>query len=96
MKSPVLIFLILFLMAIPSLLVFSSGGPIQTPESLQIKDLAGRQVEVPLNVDRIVCAGPGALRLIVYLEAVDRVIGVEDAEKRWGPAGRPYALAHPG
>jgi len=60
----------------------------------KIKDLLGRTVEVPKEVERIVCAGPGALRLIVYLNANDKVVGVEDAEKRWGSSGRPYAMAH--
>ena len=59
-----------------------------------ITDLTGRKVKVPKKVNRIVCAGPGALRLIVYLNSVKKVIGVEDAEKRWSASGRPYAMAH--
>ena len=59
-----------------------------------VTDLAGRTVEVPKKIDRIVCAGPGALRLIVYLNATRNVVGVEDAEKRWGASGRPYAMTH--
>jgi len=59
----------------------------------KVEDLAGRKVEVPPQIEKIVCAGPGALRLIVYLDATDKVVGVEDAEKRWGSSGRPYAIA---
>ena len=32
---------------------------------------------------------------IVYLNATDLVVGVEDAEKYWDITGRPYRLAHP-
>jgi iron complex transport system substrate-binding protein len=38
--------------------------------------------------------GPGALRLITYLNAHDRVVGVEFMEKQY-PAGRPYWIANP-
>ena len=61
--------------------------------SLTITDIAGRRVTVPADPKRIVCIGPGALRLIVYLEAQNRVTGVEDMEKA-NPDGRPYWMAH--
>lgn len=59
-----------------------------------IIDTAGRQVQVPADPKRIICIGPGALRLIVYLEAQKYVVGVEEMEKD-NPGGRPYWLAHP-
>ncbi|WP_233185582.1 hypothetical protein [Thermotoga sp. SG1] len=59
-----------------------------------VMDLLGREVEIPSKVERIVAARPGALRLIVYLNATDMVVGVEDFE-RLRPLGRPYILAHP-
>lgn len=73
---------------------FSLTAYASASSTIKITDLAGRTVEVPKEIGRIVCAGPGALRLIVYLNANDKVIGVEDAEKRWGSSGRPYAMAH--
>jgi iron complex transport system substrate-binding protein len=63
-------------------------------ETLSVTDTSGRQVSVPVNPKRIVCLGPGALRLIVYLQAQNRVVGVEEMEKL-NSAGRPYWLAHP-
>ena len=63
-------------------------------EALSLTDMAGRQVALAAVPERIVCLGPGALRLIVYLEATDTVVGVEDLEKRH-PSGRPYRIAHP-
>ena len=65
-----------------------------TAASLFITDTDGRHVTVPADPKRIVCIGPGALRLIVYLEAQNRIVGVEEMEKA-NPGGRPYWLAHP-
>jgi iron complex transport system substrate-binding protein len=62
--------------------------------TLTVTDMAGRRVTVPFDPERIVCLGPGALRLIVYLDAVSKTAGVEDMEKREAGA-RPYRLAHP-
>ena len=61
---------------------------------ITITDLAGRQVKISNNPERIICLGPGTLRLIVYLQAQKKVVGVEDLEKNY-PGGRPYWLAHP-
>lgn len=63
-------------------------------ETLTLTDMAGRRVTVPLNPDRIVAIGPGTLRLMVYLEAQDKVAGVEEMEKA-NPGGRPYWIANP-
>lgn len=61
---------------------------------LNITDMTGRNVTVPYNPAKIICLGPGALRLIVYLNAQDKLAGVEDMEKL-NPGGRPYWLANP-
>jgi iron complex transport system substrate-binding protein len=61
-------------------------------EKVEISDMYGRAVMVPKEVDKIVGVGPGALRLLVYMDVVNRVSGVEDVEFR---AGRPYTFAHP-
>jgi iron complex transport system substrate-binding protein len=50
-------------------------------------------VTVPNKINRIVAIGPGALRLVVYLNASDKVVGIEKAEKRFIYA-KPYILAH--
>jgi len=67
----------------------------QQVEKTVVTDMLGRTVEVPEKVERVVAVGPGALRLIVYLNATDMVVGVEDAETAWSPMGRPYRMAHP-
>ncbi len=62
--------------------------------TISVTDMAARQVTIPFDPERIVCIGPGALRLIVYLQAQSKLVGVEDVEKR-KPDGRPYIIAHP-
>lgn len=66
--------------------------PAVGSESLTVTDMAGRKVRVPKNPQRIVGIGPGSLRLIVYLQATNKVAGVEELEKI-NPEGRPYWLA---
>jgi len=61
-----------------------------------VEDAAQRRVTLPRTVDRILCSGPGALRLITYLQCQDRIIGVDGIEKRHREFdSRPYALANP-
>jgi iron complex transport system substrate-binding protein len=58
-----------------------------------VTDLAGRDVTVPNTVERLIALGPGSLRLVAYLGATDRIVGIEDFEKRResGLYVRPYA-----
>jgi iron complex transport system substrate-binding protein len=61
-----------------------------------ITDAAGRQVTVPVEISRVICSGPGALRLLSYLGGQNRVVAVDDIEvKRGRFDARPYALANP-
>lgn len=71
--------------------IFSVGVHAET---ITITDMANREVTVSFDPSRIICIGPGALRLIVYLQAQDKVSGVEEMEKN-NPGGRPYWIAHP-
>ena len=57
-----------------------------------VNDMLGREIRVPQTVNRIVGLRAGALRLLVYMDVVDKIVGVEENEKR----GRtPYAIAYP-
>ena len=69
---------------------FSTSGEKDPPRV--VTDMLGRKVEIPQDVDSVIGVGPGALRLLVYMDLADRISGVEDVELR---PGRPYALAHP-
>jgi len=58
-----------------------------------VRDLCGREVTVPGKVERVVALGPGALRFVVYLGVTDKIVGIEDMEKRMvsEQCVRPYA-----
>jgi iron complex transport system substrate-binding protein len=61
-----------------------------------IVDSTGKTVAVPDQVRRIICSGPGALRLITYFNAQDLVVAVDDMEAaRKQFDARPYAIANP-
>lgn len=71
---------------------------------ISITDLANRTVEVKKDPQRIIGVGAGALRMIAYLQATDRVVGVDDREqKKYNTSGfglpsgidKPYNLANP-
>ncbi len=61
---------------------------------IKITDLSGRHISVPKKPARIVCIAPGCLRLIVYMQEQDKLVGIEKIEKQQAH-GRPYWLAHP-
>jgi len=63
-----------------ALLVFPHAHPRKTGRT--VTDLAGRKVTVPETIRRIVAIGPGSLRFVAYLGVVDRIVGIEDFERR--------------
>ncbi|ASJ09717.1 hypothetical protein A3L11_01605 [Thermococcus siculi] len=93
MRKLLALFLVFLVVAVSGCM-----GSTQTAEAgkdtVTVTDALGRTVEVPAKVTKVVAAGPGALRLLVYLNASDMVVGVEDFEKRYS-FGRPYIIAHP-
>ena len=63
-------------------------------QRMTIKDRALRSVDLPVDPARIICLGPGCLRLICYLGLQDKVVGIEGFEKQH-TTGRSYRYAHP-
>ena len=74
-------------------LVLMHGSVVSAKNKVTVTDLAGRTVTVPFNPQRIIALSPGTLRLITYLQATDKVAGIEDFEKT-RPFARPYIMAH--
>ncbi|MDW8094608.1 MAG: ABC transporter substrate-binding protein [Caldimicrobium sp.] len=88
-SAPIVLLLFLFLF---SLMVTDSEGR----EGVRIRDMAGREVFLPKKPERIVALS-GSLRYVVYLQAVDKLVGIEAVEKQ--PlmrgiiaTGRPYNI----
>ena len=65
-----------------SLLSGCGSSDTKTSDTRMITDTLGRQVEIPEQVDSVVCVGVGALRYTCYVGAVDLVVGVEDYETK--------------
>lgn len=63
---------------------------VPAQKEVKIRDVLGREVVVKVPVRRVVAIGPGALRLVVYLNATDKLVGIENFETR-PPRGRDYA-----
>lgn len=59
-------------------------------------DCLGRKVDVPDKVERIVCLGAGALRMVSYAGAEDKVCGIEDIELDYNETliQRPYSYTN--
>jgi iron complex transport system substrate-binding protein len=71
---------------------------------ITVTDMANRTVEIKKDPRRIIGVGAGSLRMISYLQAADRVVGVDDREqKKYNTSGfgmpsgidKPYNLANP-
>ncbi len=76
-----------------ALFIFFPVVSIHAHETITVRDLAGRSVQVPSRPDRIICLGPGTLRLIAYLGVQNKLVGIEGMEKNL-PSGRPYWYAN--
>lgn len=58
-----------------------------------VTDLLGREVKIKGNVEKVVAIGPGALRLYTYVGENNKLVGIEEFEKK-NAKGRPYILAN--
>ena len=76
--------LLLGIIMVLSLLAGCTGPAKNAGNNRMITDSLGRQVEVPEQVESIVCVGVGALRYSCYVGAADLVVGVEDYEVKAG------------
>lgn len=68
-------------------------------EVVAVTDLLGREVNVPVRPERVVCVGAGALRLYCYLGDMQKLVGVEDVDKEGTGVGttlslRPYQMVN--
>ena len=93
---PLSIIFICFFITCSAYVSCLAQGNAQAQKIKTIIDAAGRQIVVPARVNHILCSGAGCLRLITYLESQDKIVAVDDLEKRRQQFdARPYALANP-
>lgn len=65
--------------------------------AVEVRDARGKLLRLDRPAQQVLCSGPGCVRLLAYLGATQRLIAVDDLEKRpvEQALGRPYAMAHP-
>lgn len=84
---------------IPVLMILTAAWllfPVSSIASRQMIDSVKRTIILPEQIDRLICSGPGCLRLITYFQAQDLVVAVDDIESRKKAFdARPYSLANP-
>jgi len=98
MTSRLAVFFLTLTAAAAMALIPAAGNQAACAQNMEtVTDAAGRTVAVPVPAGRMICSGPGCLRLAVYLQATEQVIAVDSMEKdvSSGADPRPYALAHP-
>lgn len=65
-------------------------------DPIKVQDALNNEFLPEETVAKVLCSGPGCLRLLTYLQAQNMISGVEDIEKRDIPIDpRPYFLANP-
>lgn len=75
---------------------------VQTLEQTRVvTDMRGRSVTIPRDVETLIAVDAGALRLVSYVDATDKIIAVEDAGHGREKSDYPffylatYRIAHP-
>jgi iron complex transport system substrate-binding protein len=65
---------------------------LKNSDGFVVKDMLGREVNVPKEVNKVVGIRAGALRLLLYCGANDMIAGIEETERR---PGKLYMDAYP-
>jgi iron complex transport system substrate-binding protein len=82
--------------AVAALLVLLLAAWSLPAQARAITDMAGRGVELPDRVERVICSGAGCLRLLTYLQAQHMAVAVDSVERReTAIETRPYGIANP-
>lgn len=69
-------------------IILISVSSVSAKEMITITDMAGRKVTIPKKVERIVALS-ASLRYVVYLQAFDKIVGIEGVEKQSFMKGNP-------
>ena len=73
----------------------TDGDTAEAPITRIITDMLGREVEIPTEINTIICNGSNALRMVSYLQATDMMVGVEETDKGYETSTkRDYAHAY--
>ena len=78
-RAAALILGIMIFISSQSLFSMAREEAFETDSSFTVTDMRGREITVPGEINRVIALDAGALRLLSYLDATDKVIAVEDA-----------------
>lgn len=98
-KLLIVVVIAIVVLAIPLAIFIVYGNPFAgegrvSPNYIEVEDFVGRTVKVPRDIEKVVAIGPGALRLVTYLNALNLIVGVEELEIGRTIVGRDYAMAY--
>ncbi|GFR35424.1 iron ABC transporter substrate-binding protein [Thermobrachium celere] len=94
MKKRLALFLSILMLLMSIFMVGCNSKESKTNQrEIVVTDLLGREVKIKENVKRVVAIGPGALRLYTYIAGKDKIVGIEEFEKK-NVKGRPYIIAN--
>ena len=89
-----IIILLLIAMLCIGLFAGCAGKDTEDVETRTVTDTWGRKVEIPVQVDSIVCLGSGAPRIAAYLGAIDMMVGAEDHDLKGQTVLRDYSMVY--
>lgn len=89
-----IIILLLIAMLCIGLFAGCAGKDAEDIETRTVTDTWGRKVEIPVQVDSIVCLGSGAPRIAAYLGATDMMVGAEDHDLKGQTVLRDYSMVY--
>lgn len=98
--TAIVVAIVLILIAISAIVVVNYVNSLKNKDAtgsgnfIVVEDFIGRSIKIPTNIQKVVALGPGSLRLLSYLNALDFVVGVEEVEHTWSAIGRDYAMAY--
>ncbi|WDC84833.1 ABC transporter substrate-binding protein [Caloramator sp. mosi_1] len=94
MKRRLSLLLSVLILFLSFFIVGCSKNDTKTAQSeIVVTDMLGREVKIKDNVEKVVAIGPGALRLYTYVGDKNKLVGIEEFEKK-NPKGRPYIIAN--
>lgn len=83
---------VLIILLIISVITACNNTSENERESKEITDMAGRKINIPDTVKTVIGLRAASLRFLVYMNAMDMIVGVEENEHR---GNRVYTIAYP-
>ncbi len=70
----------IIILAVAAVAAISVTGNEDKKEGKSVTDIRGRTVALPDSVNKVVCLAAGSLRLVEYMGAIDKVVGIDSKD----------------